>query len=367
MEERIPEGRNYQMDELRCLLIFSVVFGHLLELFMGSRGLDRILYLTIYSFHMPLFAFVSGVFAKFDPARIRGRMIYPYLIFQTLYICYANIVLGKETDLQYTTPYWLLWYLFATVAWNLALPLVQARNMKAKAAMLLMAFAAAVMIGYDNRAGYYLSVSRIVEFFPFFLMGYYSRGMRESTKRLIGAVQSHRLKIFLAAFCTLFICLAVGVISSNEEDIRSVWLYGSSSYDNGDYGWRLRSVCMAVATAWLGFFLAVIPVKRVPFLSAAGAHTMTVYLLHGFFIRLLKEERFFSKMENPVMAAFLVTCALIAVLSAKPIQKLFGPFLSLEEGRRALGRLRAAGAESRRCMECAVRLRARWSRRGRPG
>ena len=49
MEERIPEGRNYQMDNLRCLLIFSVVFGHLLELFMGSRGLDRILYLTIYS------------------------------------------------------------------------------------------------------------------------------------------------------------------------------------------------------------------------------------------------------------------------------------------------------------------------------
>ena len=355
------------MDNLRCLLIFSVVFGHLLELFMGSQGLDRILYLTIYSFHMPLFAFVSGVFAKFDPGRIRGGMVYPYLIFQTLYIWYANAVLGRETDLQYTTPYWLLWYLFAMVAWNLALPLAGAKNGKTKAVMLLLAFAAAVMIGFDNRAGYYLSVSRIVEFFPFFLMGYYCKGMREDTKRLIGIVQSHRLKIFLAVFCTLFICLAVGVISSNEEDIRSVWLYGSSSYDNGDYGWKLRAVCMAVAASWLVFFLTVIPVRRIPLISAAGAHTMTVYLLHRFFIRFLKEEELFSKAEHPTGIAFLASCALIAILSAKPVQTMFSPFLSLEGGRNALGRLLSAGTGLRRRMGCAGRLRPRWNRRGRTG
>lgn len=29
--------RNYQMDNLKCLLIFSVVFGHMLELFMGEK------------------------------------------------------------------------------------------------------------------------------------------------------------------------------------------------------------------------------------------------------------------------------------------------------------------------------------------
>ena len=42
-------------------------------------------------------------------------MIYPYLVFQTLYVIFANQVLEKDADMQYTTPYWLLWYLFAII------------------------------------------------------------------------------------------------------------------------------------------------------------------------------------------------------------------------------------------------------------
>ena len=72
--------RNYQMDNLKCLLIFSVVFGHMLELFMGKNSPERVIYLVIYSFHMPLFAFVSGVFARYNPSKIKNNMIYPYLI-----------------------------------------------------------------------------------------------------------------------------------------------------------------------------------------------------------------------------------------------------------------------------------------------
>ena len=82
--------RNYQMDNLKCLLIFSVVFGHMLELFMGKNSPERVIYLVIYSFHMPLFAFVSGVFARYNPSKIKNNMIYPYLIFQTLYLLFSN-------------------------------------------------------------------------------------------------------------------------------------------------------------------------------------------------------------------------------------------------------------------------------------
>lgn len=127
------DRRNYQMDNLKCLLIFSVVFGHMLELFMGKNSPERVLYLVIYSFHMPLFAFVSGVFARYNPVKIKNNMIYPYLIFQTLYLLFSNRILEKDADVQYTTPYWLLWYLFAIIVWNLVLPLVQVEGMKKKA------------------------------------------------------------------------------------------------------------------------------------------------------------------------------------------------------------------------------------------
>ena len=113
----IGRARNYQLDNLKCLLIFAVVLGHMLELYMGKDSGNRILYLVIYSFHMPLFAFVSGVFARYNPDKIKKNMIYPYLVFQTLYVIFANQVLEKDADMQYTTPYWLLWYLFAIIVW----------------------------------------------------------------------------------------------------------------------------------------------------------------------------------------------------------------------------------------------------------
>ncbi len=188
-------GRNYRMDNIKCILIFSVVFGHMLELYMGNdpadrllylviysfhmplfafvTGIfaryghmlelymgndpaDRLLYLVIYSFHMPLFAFVTGIFARYDPARIRNHMIYPYLVFQTLYLVFANRVLEKDTDMQYTTPYWILWYLLAIIIWNLVLPLVQGEgaSFKKKAIMLAGAMAAGVLeSGTAARAG----------------------------------------------------------------------------------------------------------------------------------------------------------------------------------------------------------------------
>ena len=180
------DRRNYQMDNLKCLLIFSVVFGHMLELFMGKNSPERVLYLVIYSFHMPLFAFVSGVFARYNPVKIKNNMIYPYLIFQTLYLLFSNQILEKDADVQYTTPYWLLWYLFAIIVWNLVLPLVQVEGMKKKLFMLLAAAAASVFIGFDDKAGYFLSASRIVEFFPYFLLGVYYREIKRTAGRRMG-------------------------------------------------------------------------------------------------------------------------------------------------------------------------------------
>lgn len=339
MRKVIHSERSYQMDNIRFLLIFSVVFGHMLELFMGKEGPDKVLYLVIYSFHMPLFSFVSGAFAKFDPARIRSRMIYPYLIFQTLYILFANHILGSETQLQYTTPYWLLWYLFAMVAWNLALPLVDTRTASKKLLLLGMAFAAAVLIGFDNKAGYYLSLSRIVEFFPFFLMGYYSRDLKENARQKIGDVRQHRLQILLVAGCILLILLAVGVISGNEDDIRSVWLYGASSYEKSGNGWGLRTLCLAVAGGWLGFFMTVIPVRRIPVVSHIGANTMAIYLLHGFVIRFLKMKKVFSLTDHPMWAAFLLTVLLLALFSLGWVQKLMGPLTKFEDAKRLVQRL----------------------------
>ena len=99
-----------------------MVFGHLLELVGGPAA--AWLYRLIYSFHMPAFVFCSGWFARFDAARFFRRLLYPYLLYQTLYLLFDRLVLHGKAPLQYTTPYWLLWYLFSMMLWTLLLPLI---------------------------------------------------------------------------------------------------------------------------------------------------------------------------------------------------------------------------------------------------
>ena len=99
------------MDNIKLFLIFCVVFGHMLELV--DTG---VWYKIIYSFHMPAFIFVSGYFAQFNRKKIIGVLVYPYILFQCLYLLFDAVLIKQNLALlkiQFTTPYWLLWYLVA--------------------------------------------------------------------------------------------------------------------------------------------------------------------------------------------------------------------------------------------------------------
>ena len=54
------------IDQLKGFAIFLVVTGHVLEYCLVSTdsGYESVWHKLIYSFHMPLFAFLSGLFMK---------------------------------------------------------------------------------------------------------------------------------------------------------------------------------------------------------------------------------------------------------------------------------------------------------------
>ncbi|MDA3100191.1 acyltransferase family protein, partial [Staphylococcus pseudintermedius] len=56
--------RDAFFDNARAILIFLVVFGHLIQPYTDAHPTVYALYLLIYSFHMPAFLFISGYFAK---------------------------------------------------------------------------------------------------------------------------------------------------------------------------------------------------------------------------------------------------------------------------------------------------------------
>ena len=74
--------RNYRMDNIRCILIFLVVFGHMLTWIPEADTPYRIIYL----FHMPAFLFLTGYFSHFNISKILTQLAYPYILFQILYL-----------------------------------------------------------------------------------------------------------------------------------------------------------------------------------------------------------------------------------------------------------------------------------------
>ena len=99
------------------------------------------LYLAIYAFHMPLFAFLSGRFSSAGPgttalreARHEPGRAVPGL--QRHLVRPAPVVQG-DARLDLAAPYQHLWFLVALFAWRLALPLVAALRYPLTASVLV--------------------------------------------------------------------------------------------------------------------------------------------------------------------------------------------------------------------------------------
>lgn len=163
---------------IKLLLIFMVVYGHLLEGIMDNAEPLMQIYRIIYSVHMPLFLFLSGLFLKNRAgcARRMKQVLLYYAVCQTAVVVVGR-VLGQQMNLD--TPVWHLWYLLslgymAGLGWCwfvLAERWQQFDRGTAKVALLTVSVLLALIVGKCPGVGRWLSLSRTFCFLPFFLAG----------------------------------------------------------------------------------------------------------------------------------------------------------------------------------------------------
>ncbi|EAD8587403.1 acyltransferase family protein, partial [Listeria monocytogenes] len=100
MEQTALKRESY-FDNAKFILIFLVVFGHFLQTFIADYAGVRVLYIYIYTFHMPAFVLISGFFAKSfgKPGYLKKTMkklILPYVFFQLIYSIFYYFLLSKD-------------------------------------------------------------------------------------------------------------------------------------------------------------------------------------------------------------------------------------------------------------------------------
>ncbi|AIE59434.1 acyltransferase family protein [Bacillus methanolicus] len=315
--------RNYYFDNAKFILIFFVVFGHLLRSFIENNETIYTIYKVIYTFHMPAFIVVSGFFAKgfYQKGyvkKIAKKLILPYMTFQIIYsIFYYFLYEQSELKMDPFDPHWSLWFLISLFFWNIMLLLFA----KYKAAVsITAALIIGLLIGYVDSVSNYLSLSRTFVFFPFFLLGYYLR------KEHISALLRVKFRLFsLAAFIIVFIGFYL------YPEMNYEWLLGSKPYGElgeASFNAMLTRLGLYILSVIMVFsFFAFVPRKQY-FFTSLGKNSLYVYLLHGFFVRAFRESeipKLFHEPENFLLLAgisLLLTIVLssqIAISFAQPL------------------------------------------------
>ena len=316
MEEKIVskskgvynKEREYKYDNIKFILIFLVVFGHIIE------HVDKFnyLYLIIYSFHMPVFVFVSGYFSKGSKKSILKSACI-YVVFQTIYFFIYKLVLHENITLNYLQPIWILWYIFALAIWNSLIFVVKKINInqnKYVYILLVFSFLLSLICGYVDKIGYFLSLSRIITFFPFFLIGYFSKN--NNIKILKRNDESNKAKVLVYAVIAI-VCIMYFI---NISSINKIWFYGSYSYRNAQYNIVFRFISSLFSLCMIFIFNNFISNKK-ELISVAGENTLFIYLLHGIIIKVF-ETKINSILEtNNIIVSSIIAITLTSIIIAR--------------------------------------------------
>lgn len=275
--------RFIKLDNVKAVLVFCVVLGHIIGYNTEDEApFYQALFLFIYSFHMPLFIFISGYFHKNKD--IKNKIIY-YLILggmlRIVVFAVNNLVLKNPGSLSFLTTDGCAWFLFAAAAYTALEYLL--RNYSPLLVFVL-ALILACFAGYDTDIDDFLVLSRIIVFFPFYHAGCCAkkdnvfRNFLKPEKRLL---KCSRAFLSAAALCA-WAAICVFCLDSVYE-LRPFFTgrhpFGGL-YSDSFSGFLTRFLCYAISFMAGTALLYLVPDKKIPFLTKIGERSLSVYFWH---------------------------------------------------------------------------------------
>lgn len=315
----MEKKRIYKYDNVKALLIFLVVIGHMTTDYVSDSHMVRWITLWIYTFHMPAFIFLSGLVHKqyITEERaalgVRGETHLRWDKVAGFFLCAygLKIFLQVSRTLMGQNPLWhwieepgIPWYLFVMAEYELLFYVMRwidggadASGNKSRRPLLMIAgaFALSAVIGYFPAVGDAFCLSRMINFLPIYMIGYYLdmkkflpwiQGGAYSTE----AGDSYPRRIPVRVISWLIIAATMAVCYFGKWGIYSwrKWFTGRRSYEFlQDYfsyavtnGWWIRLAVWAVALAITLAIIALMPDRDLGFITTIGARTLSVYFWH---------------------------------------------------------------------------------------
>lgn len=317
--------RIFRFDNIKAVLIVLVVFGHIISYNTIQEASEyRSVFMFIYSFHMPLFIFISGFFHK--NKNIKNKVIYFLvlgMLLRILVYIVNNLILGTTGSLSFISTDGCAWFLFAMAAYIGLAYLFRNYN---PVLVLVLALILGCFSGYDQDIGDLFVLSRIIVFFPFYWAGYCAGSKKwlsvfsDSSKH---AVKAAEIMLSLAVLgIWIYFCFF------HLEDVYELRPFFTGRHSYGEMyadsfsGLLIRLLCYAITTLTGLAVIILIPDRKLPAVTTLGERSLAVYFWHRPVLFIFD---YFGIFDSCFMAdgSLLLCLALAAALSAVLGQKVF--------------------------------------------
>ena len=226
-----------QKNNIKTVLIILVVLGHALEEISLEHEYG-IIRACIYSFHMPAFIFISGYFSGGGYAKESKKIIVncgiPYFIFNTIYVIWTE----KTFFVNVFLPKYIFWYFFSLLIWRLFI-----NDLKKIKGLWLWALLFGLYIGVIREADRFMSISRIIAFFPYFIIG--SMLDEERVRKIRRVPKRYAILLSVLMACTVILLHINALVPVKSYE--NIQCYNASGMSN------LQGIIIRVFSYVIGF------------------------------------------------------------------------------------------------------------------
>lgn len=296
--------RIFYFDNIKGLLILFIVLLHTLSICSKYYNFDYSWFKIIMFFMIPLFIFVTGVFAKKSkrtPIKRAVKMLIIYIIAQVLItLYYAYILKIIPTDKSILIPRFTLWYLL-TCFW-LYLSEYLFRKFKFKY-VFITSILITLFIGFISIISDTLSLSRSITALPFFILGYYQKDIK-----LFDKIEKSKNIIYI-----LTIIITIWFFFNQDYFLFKDTYF---KYNYFTYGTPLdcfikRCILLIFVFIFSSFILLIIPKKKTV-LANLGNKTLDIYLIHGALLKTILTYKLFI---NNSFIGTIITYIIVILIS----------------------------------------------------
>lgn len=289
--------RLHHFDVIKGIAILIVVMGHVM--IFGIHNIDKaFIFKLTEKLHMPLFFFISGYFSykliehKIIKPKIISRfkqLIIPFICVSALWLYYFphsgiesplnSTWQGLYTD-QWKNGYWFTLCLFELILiYYLLTPIFnRVKNVLWQISIILAIY---ILIGTythicNNNINSYLSLLLVFEYLPIFFIGIYARKYNEQFNKIITNNISISLSLIIGSLLIYYLCYFW-----EFPQVPSIFteVVGSISHIT------VILVAFAVIKPWSEKEYATeSPSKIIKGLQYIGKESLSIYLLHYFFL-----------------------------------------------------------------------------------